>query len=74
MLASLHQLAKQNILETGQSFLQDCKKVSISISFQTRVEIFPQYSISEGVGERMFWVEKMEKLISERGRLLGTQE
>ena len=57
----------------GSVLLQDHKKVSISISFQTRVEIFPQYSISKG-GARIFWVEKIEKLIREGGRLLGTQQ
>ena len=77
-LASLHQLTKQNTIKTDGSFCEIAKKkkMSISILFQ---KVCLGWKLSpiinrRGVGISMSWVEKIEKLISGVGRLLGTTE
>ena len=71
MLDSLRELSQQKHTTDGSLLLRDRKKVSISISLQTRVENFPQKLISEVKGEeggeggkRMSWVEKNQISIS----------
>ena len=58
VFASLHELTKQNTIETGRSF----------------IKIKYGGGGGGGGGKRMSWVKKIEKLISGVGPLLGTKE
>ena len=75
VLASLHELTKQNTIKMGTFFFRDCEKDSISKLFQKVCLIWKLSPIISrwGVGIRISWIDKIAKLIS-GGRLLGNQE
>ena len=68
VLASLHERTKENPLQTGHSFCEITKRSAQVYTQEVCLawKLFPVIN-RLGVGIRMSWVEKIEKLISSGG-------